>query len=199
MKTAGTTWLEELIGLAAAGGEGLAIAKEVYTTALVRMDELCGPYATVIDIDRKKLPTPAEVGKWDGERFAAALRHDPSCPQYNPNLRQLLHVGYKVAAEMGPRFLNALEQYEPIDRRERHREPLRPAHPPAVRGREGIGPIGPMGQMGPSPRHQNSTSAAKAVKPAPKEMSRAFSPGRGRASRRTLLRTNITDGEDMLP
>jgi hypothetical protein len=112
LKTAGTTWLEELIGLAAAGGDGLAIAREVYATALGRMDELCGPYATVIDIDRKKLPTPAQVDKWDGERFAAALRHDPKCPHYNPNLRQLLHVGYKVAAEMGPRFLNALEQYE---------------------------------------------------------------------------------------
>jgi hypothetical protein len=114
LKTAGTTWLEELIGLASAGGEGLTIAKEVYTTALGRMDELCGPYATVIDIDKKNLPAPAEVGKWDGERFAAALRHDPRCPHYNPNLRQLLHVGYKVAAEMGPRFLSALDQYEPI-------------------------------------------------------------------------------------
>jgi hypothetical protein len=114
LKTAGTTWLEELIGLAMAGGEGLAIAKEVYTTALSRMDELCGPYATVIDIDRKRLPAPEEVRTWDGDRFAAALRHDPSGPQYNPNLRQLLHVGYKIAAEMGPRFLSALEQYEPI-------------------------------------------------------------------------------------
>lgn len=112
LKTAGTTWLEELIGLASSGGDGLAIAREVYTTALGRIDELCGPYATVIDIDRTKLPTPEEVGRWDGERFAAALRHDPSCPHYNPSLRQLLHVGYKVAAELGPRFLDALERYE---------------------------------------------------------------------------------------
>src|SRR4051812_49082558 len=50
IKTAGTTWLEELIGLALAGGEGLAIAREVYAQALARFDELCGPYATVIDI-----------------------------------------------------------------------------------------------------------------------------------------------------
>lgn len=113
LKTAGTTWLEELIGLALAGGEGLAIAKEVYAKSLDRMDELCGPYATVIDIDRTKLPGPDEVGQWDGVHFAAVVRHDPSCPQYNPNLRQLLHVGYKVAAEMGPRFLEALERYEP--------------------------------------------------------------------------------------
>jgi hypothetical protein len=112
LKTAGTTWLEELIGLALAGGEGLALAKEIYATSLVRMDELCGPYAAVIDIDRTKLPTPDEIRRWNGEEFAAALRHDPACPQYNPNLRQLLHVGYKVAAEMGPRFLTALRQYE---------------------------------------------------------------------------------------
>jgi hypothetical protein len=112
LKTAGTTWLEELIGLAVAGGEGLAIAKEIYAKALTRMDELCGPYATVIDIDKSKLPPAAEVARWDSRQFAAALRHDPSCPQYNPHLRQLLHVGYKLAAEMGPRFLDALAKYE---------------------------------------------------------------------------------------
>ncbi len=112
IKTAGTTWLEELIGLAMAGGEGLAISKEIYAQALGRMDELCGPYATVIDIDPAKLPTAQEINAWDGRQFAAALRHDQSCPGFNPNLRQLLHVGYKVAAEMGSRFTDALEKYE---------------------------------------------------------------------------------------
>ena len=34
VKTAGTTWLEELIGLAEAGGDGLEMAKEIYATAL---------------------------------------------------------------------------------------------------------------------------------------------------------------------
>ena len=33
IKTAGTTWLEELIGLAEAGGDGLEIAKEIYAYA----------------------------------------------------------------------------------------------------------------------------------------------------------------------
>ncbi|MCA9008452.1 MAG: hypothetical protein KDB01_01840, partial [Planctomycetaceae bacterium] len=33
IKTAGTTWLEELIGLAEAGGEGLILAKEIYKYA----------------------------------------------------------------------------------------------------------------------------------------------------------------------
>jgi hypothetical protein len=114
LKTAGTTWLEELIGLASAGGEGLVIAKEVYAKALGRMDELCGPYATVIDINADKLPSPQEVEAWDGETFASTLRHDQSCAKYNPSFRQLLHVGYKVAAEMGPRFLGALQQYEEV-------------------------------------------------------------------------------------
>jgi len=114
IKTAGTTWLEELVGLAMAGGEGLAVAKEIYAKALLRIDELCGPYATVIDIDRAKLPSPQDVEKWEGDRFAAALRHDKSCDNYNPNFRQLLHVGYKVAAEMGHSYLDALEKYEDI-------------------------------------------------------------------------------------
>ncbi len=114
LKTAGTTWLEELIGLAMAGGDGLALAKEVYEIALGRMDELCGPYATVIDIRREKLPDLVEVRNWDGELFARALRHDPFCAYYQPDLRQLLHVGYKVAAEMGTRFTDALERYEQV-------------------------------------------------------------------------------------
>ena len=112
LKTAGTTWLEELIGLAVAGGKGLSIAKRIYANALGRFEELCGPYATVIDIDTDKLPTPETVEKWSGEQYADALRHDQSCASYNPNFRQLLHVGYKVAAEMGDEFLGALERYE---------------------------------------------------------------------------------------
>ena len=35
-------------------------------------------------------------------------------PQYNPNLRQLLHVGFKVAARMGRRYTEALEANEEI-------------------------------------------------------------------------------------
>jgi hypothetical protein len=112
LKTAGTTWLEELIGLALAGGDGLSIAKKVYANALGRFDELCGPYATVIDIDTGKLPSPETVEKWSGEQYAEALRHEQSCASYNPNFRQLLHVGYKVAAEMTDEFLNALKRYE---------------------------------------------------------------------------------------
>ena len=114
LKTAGTTWLEELIGLASAGGDGLAIAKEVYANALGRFDELCGPYASVIDIDPAGLPSPEVVDAWDEEALATALRHDPTCEAYNSNLRQLLHVGYKVAAELGPRYLDALDKHADV-------------------------------------------------------------------------------------
>ena len=114
LKTAGTTWLEELIGLAMAGGDGLAMAKEVYAEAYGRFDELCKPYATVIDIDRNKLPAPETVNQLDEQGYASMLRHDLSCRQYDINVRQLLHVGYKVASKMGSRYLDALVKHEDV-------------------------------------------------------------------------------------
>jgi hypothetical protein len=114
LKTAGTTWLEELIGLAEAGGEGLALAKEVYAEALAHWKELCAPYAAVIDIDPGKLPSADAVRGWTSDEYTSALRHVESNPAYNPNLRQLLHVGFKVAAKMGPRYLKLLEANEPV-------------------------------------------------------------------------------------
>lgn len=112
LKTAGTTWLEEVIGLAEAGGDGLALAKQIYAGALDHIEELCAPYATVIDIDHKKLPTAETVKGWGSEQYVSALRHDQKNKHYNPHLRQLLHVGYKIAAHMGPRYLQALEACE---------------------------------------------------------------------------------------
>src|SRR5215831_10140095 len=113
VKTAGTTWLEEIIGLAESGGAGLEMAKEIYDEAMDHIDELCAPYATVIDIDRSRLPAKEEVRNWSSEQYANALRHNPNCAQYNLHLRQLLHVGYKVAAKMGRRYLDMLEACEP--------------------------------------------------------------------------------------
>ena len=112
LKTAGTTWLEELIGLVEGGPDGLALAAEIYAQAHGHRDELCAPYAAVIDIDPARLPSPEEVAAWRPEQFAAALRHDQSNPGYNAHLRQLLHVGYKVAAKMGQRYLGMLDDCE---------------------------------------------------------------------------------------
>jgi tagaturonate epimerase len=108
LKTAGTTWLEEVIGLAKSGGNGLEIAKEIYAQSYQRFDELAKPYLTVIDIDRNKLPAPEKVKSWNGGEFVSALKHDQSCAQYNTSFRQLVHIGFKVAAEMGDRYTNAL-------------------------------------------------------------------------------------------
>lgn len=114
IKTAGTTWLEELIGLAEAGEDGLAIAKEIYARALDRFEELTGPYATVIDIQPRSLPSADVVGQWTGEKFANALRHNQRHPDFDPQFRQLLHCAYKIAAEMGVAYTDALEKYKDI-------------------------------------------------------------------------------------
>jgi hypothetical protein len=114
LKTAGTTWLEEVIGLAVAGGEGLELAKKIYESSYNRQEELCAPYADVIDIDGSKLPSVEEVNGWSGEKFANTLRHIPGHPDYNPNFRQLIHVAYKVAAEMGSSYTSLLEKYADV-------------------------------------------------------------------------------------
>jgi len=114
LKTAGTTWLEELIGLAEAGGDGLALTKEIYAEASIHRQQLCQPYATVIDIDTDKLPPPATVGRWSSEDFTSALRHDPTSDLYNSSFRQLLHVAFPIAARMGRRYLDLLQANQQI-------------------------------------------------------------------------------------
>ncbi len=109
MKTAGTNWLEEIIGLAEAGGGALALAKEIYAKSLEKKASLCEPYATVIGIRDENLPSAEEVGIWTSGQFTSALRHDQGNPGYNPDLRLLLHVGFKVAAMLGDTYLDALK------------------------------------------------------------------------------------------
>jgi hypothetical protein len=131
VKTAGTNWLEEVIGLAESGNERLALVKEIYAQAREHYGELVAPYSTVIDIDPDKLPDPKTVWGWSSSQYADALRHVESSPHYDPNFRQLLHVGFKVAAGMGKRFTGALEANEAIVARnvtenlfERHLQPI---------------------------------------------------------------------------
>jgi len=111
LKTAGTTWLEELVGLAASGGDALALVKEVYAEALVRFDELVAPYLAVVDIDRASLPSARDLAAWSGERLAAAIRHESG---FDINLRQLFHVAFKIAAEKGERYFSALAGAEKL-------------------------------------------------------------------------------------
>ena len=131
LKTAGTTWLEELVGLSEAGGDGLVLTKEIYAYALAHVDELCAPYASVIDIDHSKLPSAEVVNQWSGPELANAIRHIPGHPGFNSNVRQLLHVSFKLAAKAGARYLDLLKSNEEIVAKqvtenifERHMRPL---------------------------------------------------------------------------
>jgi len=109
IKTAGTTWLEEIIGLAESGGEALEFVKVIYGEALKRIDELTAPYADVIEIRSESLPSSAEVSHWNGKRLSGALKHIPGNPDYNPDMRQLMHVAYKLAAERKDEFLRMID------------------------------------------------------------------------------------------
>lgn len=118
IKTAGTTWLEEIIGLSLADPAALALAKRIYRSALSRMDELTVPYASVIDVDKAKLPSADEVDAWDAQTFAKTLRHDEDEPLYNSSFRQLIHVSFKVAAELADEYIPALERSADVIGRE---------------------------------------------------------------------------------
>ena len=109
IKTAGTTWLEENIGLALADAKALELAKKIAISALGRMEERI-PYATVIDINPANLPTAEQIASWSGDQYARALRHNQQDPLYNPDFRQLVHVSYKIAAEMSSEFYADLER-----------------------------------------------------------------------------------------
>ena len=112
LKTAGTTWLEEIVGLADSGGDGLAMAKEIYRAAYDRFDEVTAPYAEVIDIDRKRLPSPDEVARWEGPALVAALRHVQADKRFDPGMRELVHCAFSVVASIGDRYFEALDRHK---------------------------------------------------------------------------------------
>jgi tagaturonate epimerase len=114
LKTAGTTWLEEVIGLAESGSEGLSFVKEIYFMSLEKIEELCAPYADVIDIKVSSLPSKQEVAGWNSKKFSGSLKHIPGCSDYNPDMRQLIHVAYKLAAGHMNDFSRLLEANEQI-------------------------------------------------------------------------------------
>ena len=131
LKTAGTTWLEEVIGLAAAGGEGLAFVKTLYREAYRRYDEMAKPYLTVIAIDRPALPTPDQVDSFSTQEYVETLEHNPACPRFNIHFRQMVHISFRVAAEKQPQYLallrsnrNSIESHVSNNVLKRHIEPL---------------------------------------------------------------------------
>jgi hypothetical protein len=107
LKTAGTTWLEEVTGLAT-DAKGLTLAKKIYARAYDRLEELRKPYETVVEIEQSNLPKPTAVAGWSSAEFISALSHDRSNPRFNRDLRQLVHIGFRIAAEMGDDFREEL-------------------------------------------------------------------------------------------
>jgi hypothetical protein len=131
LKTAGTTWLEEVIGLAAAGGEGLAFVKALYRDAYGRYDEMAKPYLTVIAIDRQALPTPAQVDSWSAQQYVETLEHNQACKRFNIHFRQMVHISFRVAAEKRSQYLallksnrSSIESHVSHNILKRHVEPL---------------------------------------------------------------------------
>ncbi len=110
LKTSGTTWLEELIGLAESGEEGLNMVYKIYKKAFGRYDELTGPYLPVIDIDESSLPDPKEFSNWTGKQIKEAVEHNPDHPKFQSGLRQFFHCSYKIAAEEGEEFIHLLDE-----------------------------------------------------------------------------------------
>jgi hypothetical protein len=54
------------------------------------------------------------VSAWSSDQYTSALRHVEGAAAYNSSLRQLLHVGFKVAANMGSRYLGLLESKQAV-------------------------------------------------------------------------------------
>ncbi|HHE55220.1 MAG TPA: hypothetical protein ENL21_05515, partial [Caldithrix abyssi] len=111
LKTAGTTWLEELIGLCEGGAAGLQFVKSLYRSAIAQMDQLLQPYAAIVRIDRQNLPLPDELDNWNAEQLVRSLRHNQSDSLFNKDLRQLFHISYGLAAQYGNTFYELLETY----------------------------------------------------------------------------------------
>jgi hypothetical protein len=131
LKTAGTTWLEEVIGLAASGGEGLAFVKALYREAVGRYDEMAKPYLTVIAIDRQALPTPDMVDAFSSEEYVETLEHNQACKRFNIHFRQMVHISFRLAAEKQVRYLellkanrDSIEAHVTSNLLKRHIEPL---------------------------------------------------------------------------
>lgn len=114
VKTAGTTWLEEVNGLALAGADSLDFVKDLYFKSLDNIEDLCAPYSDVIDIKISMLPTRQEVAKWSGKKFSDSIMHVEGNKSYNPNMRQLLHVAYKIAAHEIGEYTRLIESNEQI-------------------------------------------------------------------------------------
>ena len=85
----------------------------------------------MIDIDPSALPTESAFNTLSGPDTAATIRHLLTDPRFNPHVRQLLHIAFKVAAKEGARYTTLLTTHRQIVAKqvtenlfERHLRPL---------------------------------------------------------------------------
>jgi hypothetical protein len=109
LRTSGTSWLEECIGLAKANEDALDLVKTIYSLTLHRIEKLSKPYGKHLSINQLKLPSTLEMVGWNSEAMSSVLTHDGN-EYYNPDMRQLMHISYEVAAEYGDIFQEALTE-----------------------------------------------------------------------------------------
>ncbi len=112
LKTSGTTWLEELIGLAGTEKDGLALVHKIYKEAYGRYGELTRPYKPVININKEHLPSPEEFSGWSANTIVEKIEHNRDNSNFDSQLRQFLHCSYKIAAEQGNKFIQLLQDNE---------------------------------------------------------------------------------------
>ena len=80
-------------------------------TQLRPFDELCQP-TPPHDIDTASCPSPRVAHGW--RQAFARPAPDLSNPDYNLHFRHMLHVAFRIAAEMGDTYIDALEEFEPV-------------------------------------------------------------------------------------
>jgi len=114
LKTSGTTWLEEAGGLARAGGEGLEFMRNLYALSVENLNDLRAPYSDVISVRHEYLPAADEVMQWNGSRFANSIRNDMGNKDYNPDMRQLMHIAYKLVTHDLAQYLDLVRTHRDI-------------------------------------------------------------------------------------
>ena len=68
------------------------------------VDEFCAPYASVIDIDKDKLPAAATLNGWSSEQFVSALRHDQKNPALQSKFPPIIACQFQSGGENGGRY-----------------------------------------------------------------------------------------------
>ncbi len=128
LKTAGTTWLEEITGLAEAGGDGLALAKEIYAEAFDHRAEL------VRALRHRDRHRPCETPFTNqGQRLVLRAIHlrpaqRSELSRLQSQLPPVAPRGLQDRREDGSPLPRPSRSQRSGDRQERHRKPLRPPH-----------------------------------------------------------------------